>query len=83
MVRYTFDELKELKSGDIFIVGGREYVVNYEAIHNNESNFYGDFSESIEWSGVAVDNNHQRKFQVSNTREKGKASDPIVFKKNV
>lgn len=79
MERYSFDEIKNFKHGDIFWARNDKYMVNDETKHTNVSDFYGDHSETVEWKGVSLTTHAQATFQVSRT--KGVDSpDPIIFK---
>jgi len=79
MERYTFDEIKLFQYGDIFWARNEEFTVNSDITYKNESFFYGDYSETIEWSAVSKKTTRQSKFHVSNVRENN-ASDPLIFK---
>ena len=78
MERYSFDEIKNFKHGDIFWARNDKYMVNYDAKHTNVSDYYGDHSETVEWKGVSLTTHAQATFQVSRTKDK--TSDPIIFK---
>jgi len=80
MERFSFNEIKNFKTGDKFSVASKEYTVSWQPLYRSESNFYFEFSESLEWFAVSTENNHEIKFHVSNTREKNNATNPIIFK---
>lgn len=80
MERYTFDEIKNLQLGDVFWARNEQFEVNSTPTYVSESEFYGDYSEKIEWSAIAVESRRQSLFQVTNVREPDNASDPIIFK---
>lgn len=80
MERYTFDEIKNFKHGDIFWARNDKYMVNEESAHYSISDFYGDHSEKVEWTAVSLNTNAQAKFQVTNTKDAVHLSDPIIFK---
>lgn len=80
MVRYTFEEIKVFQLGMVFWARGQEYEVNSAPTYISESDFYGDFSEKVEWTAIERANAHQITFQVTNVRDRGNASDPIIFK---
>jgi|SaaInlStandDraft_4_1057021.scaffolds.fasta_scaffold20813_2 hypothetical protein len=78
--RFTFEEIKEFKRGDLFWTKDSVFEVNSEPTYITESNFYGDFSEKIEWTAISHNTRRQSNFQVSNVRGKGNASNPIIYK---
>lgn len=50
--RYTFEELKVLQVGDIFYSRNKKFRVDSDPTYYSTSEFYGDFSEKVEWTGI-------------------------------
>lgn len=79
MERYTFDEIKEFKMDDIFWAKNDKWKVSDTPSYYNQSRFYGDFSEKVEWKAISETTLQQHTFTVHNVRE-GAAEDPLIFK---
>jgi hypothetical protein len=81
MERYSFEEIKNFKIGDVFWANSTKFSVDSEPIYKNQSNFYGDYSESVEWTGITDAPHKQTKFQVSNlVKGEESESQPLIFK---
>lgn len=84
MVRYTFDEIKNFKVGDVFYSRNKKYVVDSDPTYYNTSEFYGDFSEKVEWTGLCEtegeDLNRQHIFVTQNSQPEGEAREQLIFK---
>jgi len=80
MERYTFDEIKNFQLGDIFWARNAQYEVSCQPTYISESNFYGDYSEKIEWTAIDIESKRESIFQVTNVRDHENASNPIIFK---
>ena len=82
MERYTFDEIKNFKPGDIFWARNDKFVVSSDSVYISASDFYGDNSEKLEWTAISETTQAQSSFQVTNTRVPGSPHNPIIFKTN-
>ncbi len=80
MERYTFDEVRSFKSGDVFWAKNDKFVVNSETTYHSTSDFYGDHSEKLEWTAISETTHAQSSFQVTHTKDQSNPSDPIIFK---
>ena len=80
VVRFTFNEIKQLKHEDVFWSGNDEYVVTNSPAYINTSNFYGDYSQIIEWTAQSKTTLRESTFQVSNTKIENEPQDPMIFK---
>lgn len=79
MSRYTFDEIREFKVGDVFWANNDKFTV-CEVPKYNHSDFYGDCAEMLEWGAMAESSQHYTTFQISNVRGQGNAADPVIYK---
>ena len=80
MERYTFDEVRSFKSGDVFWAKNDKFVVNSETIYRSTSDFYGDHSEKLEWTAISETTHAQSSFQVTHTKDPNTPTNPIIFK---
>ena len=84
MIRFTFEEIKNFTMGETFYSRNREYYVDTEPVHHSASEFYGDSSEKVEWTGMCVtegdDLNHQHHFVVQNSYPQDQDNDILIFK---
>ncbi len=80
MERYTFDEIRNFKPGDIFWARNDKFVVSSETVYRSTSDFYGDHSEKLEWNAISETTHAQSSFQVTHTKDPSNPSDPIIFK---
>ena len=81
MVRLTFEEVKQLKHKDIFWSGNDEYIVTSDAKHLNTSNFYGDYSHTVEWTARSNTTLRESTFQISNTKVPNAPQAPMIYRK--
>ncbi len=79
MDRYSFSEIKGFSSGDIFWAKNDKWIVSDTPLYYNHSQFYGDFSEKIEWKAVSTSNSQEHTFVVHNVIE-GDDPNPLIFK---
>ena len=80
MERYTFDEVRNFKPGDVFWAKNDKFVVNSETTYRSTSDFYGDHSEKLEWTAVSETTHGEVRFQVSHTKDPNTPTNPIIFK---
>jgi hypothetical protein len=80
MERITFEEVKQLKHKDLFWSGNDKFVVTSDAKHINTSNFYGDYSQTIEWTAQSTTTLRESTFQISNTKIPNAPSDPMIYR---
>ena len=85
MTRYTFEELKVLQVNDTFYSDNKKFYVDSTPTYYNTSEFYGDFSEKVEWTGICVEvgdeeENRQHTFVVQSSQPEGEARDILIFK---
>jgi len=84
MERFTFLEIKDFKVGDYFLFGGKKFSVDSDPTYYNNSNFYGDFSEKVEWTGICETEGdefqRQHNFLVQNTDKPDDETAHLYFK---
>lgn len=80
MERYTFDEIRNFKPGDVFWAKNDKFVVDSEIVYRSVSDFYGDHSEKLEWTAISETSHAESKFQVTHTKDPLNPSNPIIFK---
>jgi hypothetical protein len=56
-----------------------KWIVSDTPLYYNHSQFYGDFSEKIEWKAVSTSNSQEHTFVVHNVIE-GDDPNPLIFK---
>ncbi len=84
MERYTFDEIRNFSINDIFYSRNKRYHVDSVPTYYNTSEFYGDYSEKVEWTGYCEtegeDYQHQHTFVIQSNEPEGEATNPMIFK---
>ncbi|RLC46745.1 MAG: hypothetical protein DRH57_05515 [Candidatus Cloacimonadota bacterium] len=84
MERFTFVEIKDFKVGDYFYFNGNKFSVDSDPTYYNNSNFYGDYSEKVEWTGFCEtegeEYQRQHKFFVQNTDKPDDETAHLFFK---
>ncbi len=84
MERYSFEEIKNFAVGDIFYSKHKKFCVDSDPTYYNTSEFYGDFSEKVEWTGICEteggEYRRQHKFIVQNVQSEGEPKEYLIFK---
>ena len=82
--RFTFDEIKNFQVGDTFYFNSMQFSVDSDPTYYNNSNFYGDYSEKVEWTGICEtdgdEHQRQHKFFVQNTDKPDNETAHLIFK---
>jgi len=84
MERCTFDELKSFVIGDLFYTKQKKFIVDSDPVYYSTSDFYGDSSEKVEWTGICEtqgeDYRRQHRFVVQNVHQSEDEREYLIFK---
>jgi hypothetical protein len=87
MERYSFAEIKDFTVGDCFYFGGNKFLVDSDPTYYTNSDFYGDFSEKVEWTGICETEGEefqrQHKFLIQNTDTPDAETAHLIFKPTI